>query len=150
MKNVLGWKLYETSDMQGHGLVRLGYRNESKSTTNASFATGYCTILKWLALAVLITRGRGSISPASSWCRGGFRATRKQLRYAPANSSLVYGHAHDCDLGTTHARDIKFVVANLSGSMAEAAHVSYHACIGSQTLAAQPCACPPFQLEHLY
>ena len=73
--------------MQGHGLGRLGYRNESNSTTNASFATGCCTILKWLALAVLITRGRGSISPSPSRCRGGFRATRKQLRYAPENCS---------------------------------------------------------------
>ena len=60
--NISGYTVYETSDMQGHGLGRLGYRNESKSTTNASFATGCCTILKWLTLAVLITHGRGSIS----------------------------------------------------------------------------------------
>ena len=74
--------------MQGHGLGQLGYRNESKSTTNASFATGCCIILKWLALAVLITRGRGSISLSPSGCRGGFRATRKQLRYAPVDCTF--------------------------------------------------------------
>ena len=95
-ESILGWRLYETSDMQLHrGMVwgNLGYRNESKSKTNASFATGCCTmILKWLTLAVLITRGRGSISPSPSWCRGGFRATRKQLRYAPALQSLYDIH----------------------------------------------------------
>ena len=81
--------------MQGHGLGRLGYRNESKSTTNASFVTGCCTILKWLALAVLVTRGRGSISPSPSRCGGGgggggggVPGNQEQLRYAPAKLAL--------------------------------------------------------------
>ena len=30
-KTILGWKLYENTDMQGHGLGRLGYRNESNA-----------------------------------------------------------------------------------------------------------------------
>ena len=76
--------------MQGHGLGQLGYRNESKSTTNASFATGCCIILKWLALAVLITRGRGSISPPPPGA-GGFPGNQETTKVRPCEPS-VYDH----------------------------------------------------------
>ena len=66
---------------------------KARQTLHLQPVTVY-TILKWLALAVLITRGRGSISHAPSLCRGGFWATRKQLRYAPVLDAKLNVFCH--------------------------------------------------------
>ena len=80
--------------MQGHDLGQLEYRNESKSTINVSFATG-CYTTK-------VARVSG-INYPWAWLNqplplqvqgGGFRATRKQLRYAPDTHAKNYVHSH--------------------------------------------------------